>query len=143
LYPIRNYSVTPISENWAKFLNTVKITNQDYIDIIEMYKDNENGFIYIDPPYLDSYNATYNTYQNKNTDEENNIIDNTKIYIDLLEYLKNCTCKILFSINSNAVTKYLYKDYIKNVYNRSYETTIISKNNKLTKTNKIICNFDI
>ena len=147
LFPTtKNIVVTPIGENWAKFLNTAKITNQDYMDIIEMYKDNKNGFIYIDPPYLDSYNATYNQYQDKNTDEENNIIDNTKIYIDLLEYLKNCTCKILFSINSNAVTKYLYKDYIKHVYNRSYETTKINKN-KETSHNKqdvlIICNFDI
>ncbi len=70
LYQIRNYSVTPISENSAKFLNTAKITNQDYMDIIDIYKDNENVFVYIDPPYLDSYNATYNKYQDKNTDKE-------------------------------------------------------------------------
>ncbi len=50
-----------------------------------MYKDNENGFIFLDPPYLDSYNASYDKYQDKNTDEKKKI-DNTNIYIDLLEY---------------------------------------------------------
>ncbi len=39
-------------ENWAKFLNIAIIAYQyqDYKDIIELYKNNENGFIYIDPP---------------------------------------------------------------------------------------------
>jgi site-specific DNA-adenine methylase len=111
-----------------------------------MYKDNENGFIYIDPPYLDSYNASYNSYSNKQIDDENNVIDNTNIYIDLLEYLKNCKCKILFSINENAITKYIYKDYIKKVYNRQYESTQINKNKEKSKNKQdvlIICNFDI
>jgi hypothetical protein len=113
LYPsTKNIVVTPIGENWAKFLNTAKFTNQDDKDIIEMYKDNENGFLYIDPPYLDSYNANYNSYSNKQIDDENNVIDNTHIYVDLLEYFKNCKCKILFSINENYLSKYLYKDYI-------------------------------
>ncbi len=44
-----------------------------------MYKDNENGFVYIDPPYLDSYNANNNSYSNKQIDDENNVIDDTNI----------------------------------------------------------------
>ena len=113
---------------------------------MEMYKNNENVFIYIDPPYLDSYNANYNSYANKQIDDENNVIDNTQIYIDLLEYLKYCKCKILFSINENALTKYLYKDYIIKVYNRQYETTTISKSKETSKNKQnilIICNFDL
>ncbi len=51
-----------------KFLNIAKNTNQDDKDIIDMYKDNENGFTYSDPLYLDSYNAYYNSYENKQTD---------------------------------------------------------------------------
>ncbi len=86
LFPTtKSFSITPIGENWVKFLNTAKITNQDDKDIIEMYNDNENRFIYIDPPDLDSYNAGYNRHANKQTDKENNVIDNTQRYIDLLE----------------------------------------------------------
>ncbi len=36
--------------------------------------------IYIDPPYLDSYHASYNSYSNKQIDDENNVIDNKNIY---------------------------------------------------------------
>ena len=63
LFPTtKNIVVTPIGENWAKFLNTAKITNQDYKDVMEIDKDNEIGFIYIDPPCLDSYNANYSWF---------------------------------------------------------------------------------
>jgi hypothetical protein len=41
----------------------------------------------------------------------------------------------LFSINRNAITKYIYKDYIKQVYNKKYELTKINKN-KETSSNK-------
>ena len=147
LYPTtRNYNVAPIGENWINFLNTAKITNQDYKDIIEIYKDNENAFIYLDPPYLDSYNAQYNKYVEKLTDEESNIIDNTQIFIDLLNFLKNCKCQILFSINSNALTRHVYKDYIKLDYNRQYETKHINKNKEISIKKQnilIICNFDL
>ena len=147
LFPTtKNIVVSPIGENWIKFLNTTIITNQDYKDVIEKYKYNENGFVYIDPPYFDSYNASYNKYTEKSTDEESNIIDNTQIYIDLLEYLKICRCKILFSINSNALTRYLYKDFIKRDYNRQYETTNINKIKETSKNKQnilIICNFDL
>ena len=52
-----------------------------------MYKDNENAFIYLDPPYLDSYNASYSKYQDKHTEEENNIIDHAK-YILIYQNIK-------------------------------------------------------
>ena len=83
---------------------------------------------------MDSYNAQYNKYVENLTDEESNIIDNTQIFIDLLNFLKNCKCQILFSINSNALTRHVYKDYIKLDYNRQYETKHINKRtNKRTK----------
>jgi hypothetical protein len=50
------------------------------------------------------------------------IIDNTQIYIHLLDILKY-KCKVLFSINDCAITRYIYKDYIKNTYNHIYQTS--------------------
>ncbi len=47
-----------------------------------------------------------------------NIIDNTQIYINLLDVLK-CKCKVLFSIMT-AIIRHIYKDYIKNSYNYIY-----------------------
>ena len=74
---------------------------------MEKYKDDEKAFIYLDPPYLNSFNRNYDQYKTS-IDNDNIIIDNLKIYIDIIYYLKNSKHKILFSINNNAITKYLF-----------------------------------
>ena len=93
------------------FSNKTIITNEDYLHIIDKYKDNGNAFLYLDPPYLDSYNSGYGTYQNKSHD----------MYIKFLDILKNGKCKMLFSINDCALTNYLYKGDIKETYNHKYQ----------------------
>ena len=34
-----------------------------------------------------------------------------------------CKCKILLSINNNSLTRYLYKEYIKDNYKHQYQST--------------------
>ena len=97
----------------------------------------------MDPPYVDSFNADYNSYAGKSHDEEMNIIDNTQIYIDLLDVLKY-KCKVLISINDCALTRYLYKDYIKSNYNHIYQTAHMKNITDKKKRNTnvlIISNF--
>jgi hypothetical protein len=88
----------------------------------------------------------------KNYNNGLSIKDNTYMYIYLLEFLKVCKCKILFSINSNSLTRYLYKDYIKENYKHVYQSSHINieglsldeKGNKIRKKNTnvlIISNF--
>ena len=43
----------------------------------------------------------------------------TKIYIDIVDYLKNSKCKILFTVNKNTITEYIYKDYINNTLQKN------------------------
>ena len=87
-------------------------------------------FLYLDPPYMDSYNAGYNIYSGKSYDEDMNIKDNTDIYIQLLAILKSkCKCKILFSINDCSLTRYLYKNYIKSNYNHLYQSSHLNIKN--------------
>ena len=43
---------------------------------------------------MDSFNAGYGTYQNKQHDEDLKIIDNTEMYINFLDILKNGKWKI-------------------------------------------------
>ena len=62
---------------------------------MEKYKDNQNAFIYLDPPYLDSYNGNYCQYE-KSMEEDGEVIDNTKVYIDILNYLKMPNVKYYF-----------------------------------------------
>ena len=111
------------------------------------YKDNENAFLYLDPPYMDSFNAGYGTYHHESHNKDLKIIDNTEMYIKFLDILKNGKCKILFSINDCALTNYLYKDYIKETYNHIYQTShlnIANLNDRKTKKHTnvlIISNF--
>ena len=98
LFPTtKQITLKTISNHWIDFLKQSKITNIDYKKIINEYKKNENAFIYLDPPYFDSYNTGYVGYQKGRFDEELNVIDNTKMYIDLLDIL-SYKCKVLFSI---------------------------------------------
>ena len=62
LYPTKKIILHEISNNWINFLNKATITNNDYLKVFDKYKDNENAFLYLDPPYMDSYNANYSIY---------------------------------------------------------------------------------
>ena len=82
LYPTtKKVNKKIISENWINYLNNAIITNEDYKIILHKYKDNENAFLYLDPPYMDSFDAGYSSYNGKSHDENMKIIDHTNIYI--------------------------------------------------------------
>ncbi len=72
------------------------------------YKDNKVAFLYVDPPYMDSYNAGCNSYNTKTYNNDLSIKDNTEMYVFLLEFSKDCKCKIIFSINNCALNIYIY-----------------------------------
>ena len=105
-------------------LKRVTLTTEDYKECINKYKDDEKALIYLDPPYLNSYNKNYNYSKNK-TNEQKEIIDYTQIYIDILKLLQDKTIKatFFFSLNKNAITEYIYKDFILEEYNKIYQTT--------------------
>ncbi len=77
------------------------------------------------------------TKKNSKIDDDNIIIDNTKIYLDILEYLKNSKYKIIFSINSNPITRHIYKDYIKVDYSSFYSLSQLKINNEIKNFKKI------
>lgn len=85
----------------------------NWLEYVNKYKDDPNTLIFLDPPYLSSFNSNYSSYKSKITDKNNILIDNTKLFIDILDLLKNSKAKIVFVINENAITKYIYKDYKK------------------------------
>ena len=70
----------------ASILDSARITNLDYTDIFEMYRDDEEAFLFLDPPYLYSDNSSYAS-QIRETDM-------TQIVVDILEFLKVCKCKV-------------------------------------------------
>ena len=114
------------------------LLNEDFKDCINKYKDNEKALIYLDPPYLNSYNKNYN-YSNKKNDENKNIIDYTKIYIDILKLLQDKSIKatIILSLNSNAIIDYLFNDYIIERFEKIYQRTKRKEYNLIISNKKL------
>ncbi len=107
-----------------EFFKHAQIICCDYLDIIKKYMHDEKAFIFLDPPYFSSFNTNYKAYgKNEEKDDESNIIDNTKMYIELLDIFKTSKAKLMMIINSNAITNFIYKDYIKSRYNKLYQIT--------------------
>jgi site-specific DNA-adenine methylase len=85
---------------------------------MEMYEDNEDAFVFLDPPYFSSYNKSYLGTEYK--DMHGNLKDNTMMFIDILAYLQKSRCKIMCVLNKNAIIEHLYKDFIKGEYKKTY-----------------------
>jgi site-specific DNA-adenine methylase len=108
------------SENRAFFNSpNVSLETADFKVIFERYRNDETAFIYLDPPYFNSCNKTYSGYENV-ANSDNVINDNTTIFIDILEFLKTCKCRVVMIINDNSINRYLYKDFIKFSYPKKY-----------------------
>ncbi len=88
---------------------------------------------------MDSYTGGYSSFHSKTYNDDLSVKDNTEMYIYLLEFLEVCKCKVLFSINNCALTKYVYKDFIKETYNKNYQSTQLNTTN--TTNNKKIQMF--
>jgi 16S rRNA G966 N2-methylase RsmD len=89
----------------------------DYKEVMELLKDDEKAFIFLDPPYFMSHNSTYYGIKLNENDE---IKDNTYIYLEILNYFKNSKCKIMMILNKSEIMKHLFKDYYKDEYGVMY-----------------------
>ena len=104
----------PIFFEWIK---KTTFTNESYEKIFSKYKNSKNVFMFIDPPYLDSFNAYYimNRY------DKEGVVDNTEVFVKISDYLKVAKCKCMLVINENAITNKLYGDYIVGTYEKLYQ----------------------
>lgn len=124
--PKHDDKYNPIEET---ILKSAIITNLDYTEIFQMYKDDYDAFLFLDPPYLFSDNSIYIPQLDEN--------DMTQIIIDVLEFLKTCKCKVMLIINKLNMLEHLFKDYIRGEYLKIYGAS------KKKLKHLIICNYDI
>lgn len=99
----------------------ITFTNESVGAIKDEYNNNET-FIFLDPPYLTECNDFYSDSQ-----------------ANIYEYLSNNSindfkCKILMILSDNWIVRLLFKKYIKTVYEKKYECSK-KKINHLTITN--------
>jgi site-specific DNA-adenine methylase len=92
----------------------------DFKTVLNILKDNERGFVFLDPPYLSSDNSKY--YGNIKIANKT-VVDNTGIFIDILNFFKTAKCKVMLVINKNAINEYIMNGYIKYNYSKNYGTT--------------------
>lgn len=137
-YPINkkiqsiDMSKFPVFFEWIK---KTKFTCHDYEVIFDEYKNVKSAFMFIDPPYLDSFNARYNSYIGKTITEDKLMIDNTKVFVDIIDLFDARKCKCMLIINKNAITMKLYDGYVVDEYDKLYQVT-----KKKTK-HLVICNY--
>ena len=123
--------------------NKTYLYNGSYINILNKFKNDEKALIFLDPPYLDSFNSYYTNY-NDHRDEDGSLIDNTKMYEDIGDLLENNKSKVITIMNDIALIRYVYKKYYKKSYNKKYSYTqkVKDGNYKDTKTqHAVFSNF--
>lgn len=89
----------------------VEIFNDDALQIINKYKDNQNALIFLDPPYLALCN---DFYSNKDV----NIYEH--LYFNKIHNMKSLIVLVLEKI---WIIELLFNDYKIKEYNKLYQTT--------------------
>jgi DNA adenine methylase len=118
-----------ISDEHINLLNKTGIYNKSYNEIM-LNNDNDNTFIYLDPPYTREFKEY----------SHNNSFGNDQ-QIKLFNIFKNMKkSKIMLIINKDDFTYNLYKDYIKHEYDLKYSTNIKNRYDNSVK-HLIICNY--
>lgn len=84
---LTEYSYGRIQEA-SKRLKGVEIHNENALMIIEKYKDCEDAFLYLDPPYMERYRKAKKVYRKEMPDTEQK---------KMLESIANAKAKILLS----------------------------------------------
>ena len=100
--------------SYKKLLNYPEIlkkdfisTNNNYKKLLEEYKDNENVFLYLDPPYV-----------SKKNDYEGDF--NIKDIEYIKDYLNICKCKVMLHIDYTGYTRETFEKYYKYGYSVKY-----------------------
>ena len=101
----------------SKVYNNTKKTSKDYTQILGQYVNNPNTFVFIDPPYLGSYNDSYNV-DNENISE---------IYNNLYDFWGNdITNEINNDVNSDYLINLASVEYFKSVKKNFLKSKLIN-----------------
>jgi DNA adenine methylase len=118
-------------ERYEKLLKNTKIYLEDFEYIFKNY-DNENNFMFLDPPY----DSTFTDYGYCSFGKEE--------HKKLAKLFKESKCKCLMIIGETDFIKELYKDYIVEKYDKKYKFRLHSNrinSDNIDKKHLIIKNY--
>lgn len=115
-----------LDTKYQKLLQGTEILNIDYKNVFDRFLNDENAFIFLDPPYLDCDTM----YTESQKFEE--------YYKYILYFMRHCKCKVLLIVKENEYLINLFGDLIKEKYDKNYRHNATS-----TKIHNhlIICNY--
>lgn len=119
-----------LTEEASNLLSKATITNVDFEEVFNQAE--EDDFIFLDPPYM----SVFQNYNPNGFSEE----DQKRLF----ECFKSTKAKCLLVISDLGIIRELYKDYIKEEYQKTYSINVkdrMKKNNNVTHL--IITNYDI
>jgi DNA adenine methylase len=110
----------------SKVLEKATLYSDDFRNIIEKYKNDDNAFIFLDPPYLNCKNM-YTKSQ-----------EFLWIYEYIMNYLEECKCKVMLITKADDILIDMFKNFNNDLYGMNY-----SANNKYNKKVKhmLITNY--
>ena len=92
----------------------LRVSNKDYQEIFEKYKDNEKALLFLDPPYFLSDNSGYYAkgieFGGQKRDKKQ-FEDPTKAYPIIRRYMKKAKCKVIMIINECSLLKEYFKKF--------------------------------
>ncbi len=122
--------VNLFSDDTRTLLLNTEIYCNDFEYFLNMFKFNENDFIFLDPPY----DTNFSTY-------DNNLFDQ-KEQVRLRDFLSNMKAKWMIVIKETQLIKELYKgfDFIK--YDKNYSVSFKNRNERNVE-HLIITNYKL
>lgn len=112
---IKTTKNTDFKKSDIEIMKKATKTNIDYIEILEMYKDDKDAFIFLDPPYMFSDNSAYSKTMRAEK------MDNTDMVYIIKKYMDISKCKIMLIINDLKIIRFIFGDMVKGEYNKVYQ----------------------
>jgi hypothetical protein len=100
-----------LKTDYNDFFRQVKYNCIDFKEVLEKYKNNDQVFIYLDPPYVNSDCDDYDCNKNRKIEWEY-----------LYNWCNECKCKFILVVNDNIFMRILFKDFFKKSYDKIYQT---------------------
>ena len=124
-----------ITKESIDLLKRTEIMNKDFTEIFKLL--NENDFVFLDPPYMSDFKQ-YSVQK----DGDNGFSEQKQF--ELAECFKNSKAKCLMVISDLGIIRNLYKDYIKDEYEKKYSVNAKNqKENKNVVKHLIITNYNL